>query len=1354
MKNFFKKMTASVLACMVSLSGMSGGMPGTACTGGDSVAAASSAQQLPAENFVSKSYGAAFQTDAKAGTVTMGNNGGDHFAVYDGLEEKTSSFVYEADVKLAEGPSAALIFGLGSKKVPSYKWYGANIDKTRNADTFRLFGPGLGDVSDAKGSKNIDFSKKLHLKADVKADGSFVYTFGNKGGKTRSISGNIPDWQGGYIGVLTWNSKAVFSNITFKNRTSDSSSKMKKLAAGTSYRTNLTQMTVMDNTVWKVKDNGLYSNAAGKGNSFLYSRAKGKNFVYATDVDFAREEGAAALIFRSTNNSGNKNCYAASLDAGSRKCKLWRWQDDSDYQLIDEVEITPAGNGKYTLKAVALDSWVSFYVNDMLVASTGDYSMQIGQSNKGQGSVLKDGYFGLLNCNGKMTFQNTYFKEFDDTFSPLLEDITITSSTGSVEEKPQFFQTEPVSIQYVKNDAVTVDVTAVPKVQGAKVTVQDAKGTVYDSMKNIPVAEGRNYITVRNTVTAEDGMTAALTYRVNAFRRQKDEIYYNELYRSQYHYSVKDGWGNDPNGLIYYNGTYHLFYQYYDDTHHGGYIEWAHATSKDLLVWEEQPMAFYPDANGSMYSGCIVADTQNTSGLFADGNGGLAALITADGNGQRIKIAYSTDEGMTWTKSDKVVADWEDDPLGSRDFRDPKVFRWENKWFMVIAGGPLRIYSSDDLLSWKCESAYPDLHTECPDLYPLRADDGTIKWVLSRGGRYYKVGDFIRKDGKWTFVPDPEYAASNDVSADGIMNFGRDSYAAMTYYVQDFGTAKNPTLPEELVEINWANTWDDYCSQIADKTGQNFNGLYNLNLKLGLTKQDGAYVLTQTPVSSYETLRDTDHAVILKDAEISADHNPLKDFRGDSYEIVSSFTPGPDTKKIGFRLRTGTKEATEVVYDLEKETLSIDRSRSGIIISSKFAEVTSQHVERNADGTIDLHIYMDRSIIEVFAKGGTAAGANQIFPSVASLGAEVFAEGGTARADITVYPMKSIWREKKHVESPVAVSSASNTDNSMNVGDSISLTAYLLPADLEQDIVWTVENPQVASIQTDGTDVQVTALQKGDTKITASAGKNAALKKEFAIHVYENRFETNIGPFVTNGGSWLTDGEILSVSNSGMNDYYMTGAKLAQKEYVLATDLKYEKGIINLFFAAKGTDPADGNAYAVQFGDNHTVRLFRFAGETVKEADMGKSIRDGQFHHVEILKTADSVSVSVDGKECLSHTFDSVEDFYNEAYAGIGLWDGALSVRGFSALDAKPAIEKKTAAELKEAKERIQKAVKSAKKIIDKGKAKYTDKTWNVFKKAYHAAKNAPRDAKTAKLIKLAADLEHAREALKKKLQA
>lgn len=1344
-KKFTKKALASMLTCAVAMSGMAGGQLNTAYAKSSSVKVETAeAAAVPADSFVSKSYGAPYKTDSKKGSVTMGSNGGDHFAVYDGLEQRTDSFVYEADVSLKEGPSAALIFGISSKKTPSVKWYGANIDTTRSADTFRIFGPGLGDVSDGKGSKNIDLSKKLHLKLDVQSDGSFSYTFGNKGGKTRSITGRIPDWQGGFVGILTWNSEAVFSNISFQNRMEDASDSVREIPTDTSWQTNLSQVTVMDHAEWEVRDSGLHSRAFGNGSSFLYSQSKGRDFVYASDVTFPKKEGTAALIFRSTLDSKNKNSYAASLDAASNTCRLFRWQDDSDYQLIDEVQVKPQSSGRYTLKAVAVGAWVSYYVNDTLVASTGDYSMQIGQSNKGQGTALQEGYFGLMNCGGEMTFQNTFYKEFDDTFNPVLEDITVSSSTGDVEGKPQFFKNEPVSIQYVKNNAQTVNINAEPQAAGTKISVQSTDGTPYPSMKDVPVAEGRNYLTVTSTAYAEDGTTAALTYRVNVYRRQKDETYYNEPFRSQYHYSVMDGWGNDPNGMVYYNGTYHLFYQYYDAPRHGGYMEWAHATSKDLITWEEQPMSLYPDANGSMFSGCIVADTDNTSGLFPDEKGGLVALITADGNGQRVKIAYSTDEGMTWTKEDKVVADWEDDPLGNRDFRDPKVFRWENKWFMVIAGGPLRIYSSDNLLEWKCESAYPDLHTECPDLYPLKADDGTIKWVLSRGGRYYKVGDFTQKDGKWTFVPDAAYAASNDVSSDGIMNFGRDSYAAMTYYVQDFGTSQNPTLPEELVEINWANTWDDYCNLVADKTGQNFNGLYNLNLKLGLVSKDGQYVLTQTPVSAYETLRDTQNAVLLKDVSVNDKNNLLQDVKGDCYEIISSFTPAADTKKIGFRLRAGAEEETEVVYDLESETLSIDRSRSGVILSSKFAEAMGQKVSKNADGTVSLHIYVDRSIVEVFAGGGTAAGAAQIFPSAASLGMSVFAEGGAAKADIEIYPMKSIWKEKKQTDVPVAVGSVCKADYSINVGDSVDLSAYLIPADIEQKFEWDVENPEIISMETGSAGAHITALKKGSTKVTAYAGENKELKKEFSIRVLENNFKTNIAPFVNNGGNWLIDGEILSVSNSGMNDYYMTGQKLSEQEYVLRTELKYEKGNVNLFFASKSTDPADGNAYAIQFGNTDVIRLFRFAGETVKEASMGTGICDGKYHSVEILKTKDGVAVSVDGREVLSHTFDSTESFYNDAYSGIGLWDGDLSIKEFSIQDAKAAIEKKAAAELKDAEGRLKKAIKNAKKIIDKGQGKYSGKTWKAFQKAYQAAKNAPKNAKITKLEKLSAELEAA----------
>ena len=189
---------------------------------------------------------------------------------------------------------------------------------------------------------------------------------------------------------------------------------------------------------------------------------------------------------------------------------------------------------------------------------------------------------------------------------------------------------------------------------------------------------------------------------------------------------------------------------------------------------------------------------------------------------------------------------------------------------MVLAGGPLRIYSSQDLKNWQVETTYKDLHTECPDLYPIVANDGALKWVLSRGGRSYKVGDFKQVDGKWAFVADDVYQ-----DHDEIMNFGKDSYAAMTYYVHDFGTADHPNIPQ-LTEINWMNTWEDYCNLVADTVGQKFNGTFNLNLDLGLVKSGDSYLLTQTPVKAYESFVTQTMPSILKMSQWLLTMNCLK----------------------------------------------------------------------------------------------------------------------------------------------------------------------------------------------------------------------------------------------------------------------------------------------------------------------------------------------------------------------------------------------------------------------------------------------------------------------------------------------
>lgn len=1033
--------------------------------------------------------------------------------------------------------------------------------------------------------------------------------------------------------------KALSTNLTTKKESS--------------YNTNLQGLSY-DANVWEVREDGLYSNAIGKGDSFLLSTSAGKNFVFQTDVTFLQNTGAASLVFRSTGDAQNLKGYVVNLDGNSHKIKFMRW---GEANLIDEKEIEATSDNKYSLKVVAANGWISYYINGILVANLSDYTIQ--RADRGQTTYIKDGNFGLLNWNGEMIFQNTFYRELTDAELPILKDVTVSSKNGPVEPKGQFFPEGAVYIQYVSHDASTVDLSFVPNNQDAVIKVTDAQGNVYSDPSNIPVSVGANYLTVTSTYTV-DGYEVTSTYRINVHRRQSAEVYYNENFRDQYHYSVKDGWANDPNGLVYYNGVYHMFYQFYDDIQWGP-MHWAHATSTDLIHWEDQPIAFYPDYNGAMFSGCIVADPNNTSGLFEGDKGGLVALITADGEGQRIKVAYSKDEGKTWQKLDEVAADWSTDPLQNRDFRDPKVFRWEGKWFMVLAGGPLRIYSSDNLLDWSVESTYPDLHTECPDLYPIMAEGNTVKWVLSRGGRYYKVGDLKQVDGHWKFVADADYQES-----DGIMNFGKDSYAAMTYYVQDFGTKDNPTIPQ-IIELNWMNTWDNYCNLVAERTGQKFNGTFNLNLTLGLVKDGDKYVLTQTPIKAYESLRDVDHKVEYKDVVVGKDNNLFKDFSGDTYEIVAHFKPSDRTTKVGFNLRVGQGEVTKVYYDLQTGRIAIDRSQSGIILTELFRNVDSQAVTRNADGSIDLHIFVDRASVEVFTKGDTVTGANQIFTSPQSLGLGVFAEGYEAKADIALYPLKSIWKDKVETTKPQSIVPASAKNVRVNVGDSTVVKAYVSPAVVNQDLLWSILNNGNVSTEISGNQVFVKALKKGQVIVRAQSKTDPSVYQDFVLDILEDNFKTNVKNVKVFAGDWHADGESLKVENHNSNDIYMAADKMPYENYQMDLDIKYGRGVVNIFFASGNPDA--NNAYSIQFGGDNSVRLFRFYSDTISESQMTAAINDNQFHHVRLVKSANAIQVFVDNQLAMSYTFDQVEDFFNNPYIGLGLWDGELEVQNFFVVD-------------------------------------------------------------------------------------
>lgn len=1020
------------------------------------------------------------------------------------------------------------------------------------------------------------------------------------------------------------------------------------------YKNNIGELSYAGEGSWEVTEDGLLSDAIGKGDCFAFSKTRGTNFVYSTDVTFLENQGAAALLFRSNGTADNKESYVVNIDASNHKCKFFRWQKNDALQLIDEKSVSANDEEKYTLKVVAIDSWIMYYVNDELVASLGDYYLQSG--DLGQNTFIDEGVFGLLNWNSKVIYQNTYYREINGNFNPLLNNIKVTSEKGTVGKTARFESKEPMMLQYVDNDASEVNIEVKKKSDDAKIEIRDDKGNLYEDGRNIPVSEGINYIIVKSTVIDEDGFEASAVYRVNVHRMKPEVEYYNEVYRDQYHYSVKEGWGNDPNGLVYYNGKYHFFYQFFDDIKWGP-MHWAHATSTDLIHWEDQPIAFYPDANGAMFSGCIVADTDNTSGLFDSDKGGLVAIITADGNGQRMKIAYSSDEGRTWKKLDKVVADWTNDPLRNRDFRDPKVFRWENKWFMVVAGGPLRIYSSDNLLEWRCESTYPDLHTECPDLYPVKTSEGQVKWVLSRGGRFYKVGDFVKVDDAWCFAPDEAYK-----DKDGIMNFGRDSYAAMTYYVQDFGTADNPDIPQ-IVEANWMNTWDDYCNSVAAKTGQDFNGTYNLNLTLGLEKVGSTYKLTQEPIKEYKTLRSKSEAEHFKNVTITESENVLEDFKGDTYEITAKFKPDKNVKKVGFKLRKSGSEETIVAYDIENQKLYIDRSNSGIILSGKFGEICAQDMERNEDGSITLHIYVDKASVEVFADNYTVCGAAQIFPSPFSQGLEAFVEGGKAKADINIYPISSIWLDKQTTEDAYAINSMFPKKTMMNCGEEAKIDAYILPVTAEQSIDWSIKSGEdVIELSSNG---NVKALKKGTAVVVAKSKANPDLNREFAFEVFENNFKTNIREFSNLSGNWAVDDETLSVSNVCQNDYYMA-KEMIKGDYTMKTKIKFKRGLINIFLVSEHMNPLDGDgAYTIQFApDNKAIRLFPFGRDDIYRGELKEPIGDGKYHSIEVQKADSTLKVFVDGVNSLEYTFEN-DAKLKEGHVGLGLWDGELDVQTF-----------------------------------------------------------------------------------------
>lgn len=446
-----------------------------------------------------------------------------------------------------------------------------------------------------------------------------------------------------------------------------------------------------------------------------------------------------------------------------------------------------------------------------------------------------------------------------------------------------------------------------------------------------------------------------------------------ESFRPVYHHTPAYGWMNDPNGMFYKDGVYHLYFQYNPYGSVWGNMHWGHSTSTDLMHWKFEGCAIVPDAWGAIFSGSCVVDHENTAGF---GKEAVVAFYTSAkstpwGDIQMQSMAYSLDNGKTFTK-------YEGNPIltsSEKDFRDPKVFWYApgKHWVMILAVGQhMEIYSSVNLKEWKKESEFGAMQGahggvwECPDLVEIPVE-GTRekKWVLicnlNPGGPFggsaaqYFVGSF---DGKKFVNESPTQTK--------WMDWGKDNYATVTW---------NNAPDGRCIALGWMSNWQ-YANNVPTRQYRSANTLAR---DLTLYREGQELYLKSTPSSEVKKARGK--KVSIPSFKVSEKHEMVNLFeeKQGAYE-VEIVIQNTGASKIAFCLLNDKGEKVSMYYDLNRKQFVMDRSESGTVDFSKdFPAVTV--APANVDKELTLRLFVDRSSIEAFGEDGKFVMTNLVFPS-------------------------------------------------------------------------------------------------------------------------------------------------------------------------------------------------------------------------------------------------------------------------------------------------------------------------------------------------------------------------------------
>ena len=486
-----------------------------------------------------------------------------------------------------------------------------------------------------------------------------------------------------------------------------------------------------------------------------------------------------------------------------------------------------------------------------------------------------------------------------------------------------------------------------------------------------------------------------------------------EKFRPVYHHTPLYGWMNDANGLVYKDGEYHLYFQYNPYGSKWGNMHWGHSVSKDLVHWEHLAPAIARDTLGHIFSGSSIVDQENVAGY---GVGSILVFYTSasDKNGQIQCLAFSKDNGRTFTKYEKNPILCPAD--GLRDFRDPKVFRYEpeDKWVMIVsADKEMRFYDSKNLKDWNYMSSFGEgygvqpCQFECPDMVelPVDGDLNRKKWALivnvnpgcyfGGSATQYFTGDF---DGK-------KFSCDSQSNVTKWLDWGKDHYATVCF----------SNTGERTIAVPWMSNWQ-YCNIVPTKQFRSANALPR---ELSLYTQDGEIYLSAAPVLEIKTLRKEKKEIpaftVANDYHIDS---LLADNDG-AYELALEIIAG-EAEIMGFNLFNDKGEKVDIYFNLPEKRLVMDRTKSGIVDFGKksvsheievhdrrkttsinyiddFALATWAPIKKENKYTLD--VFVDKCSVEIFLNGGKVAMTNLIFPSEPYNRMCFYSKGGSFQVD-------------------------------------------------------------------------------------------------------------------------------------------------------------------------------------------------------------------------------------------------------------------------------------------------------------------------------------------------------------------